>query len=191
MVRPALIIALLLTGAAMLLPGLAAAQDAAPPGPADNRMEAFEAPPGAEANAAATGALFYGRDLRRYPSGAVLLDGELYGLRQFVHPPRSETRYPVCEGERFQDQWSGARCSVVLLAPDVVATDRQCVDGHAPDDLFVVFDLGLERGGALSLGRAPGAVFRGVEIRTAGVGASEGDWALLRLDRPTDRAPAS
>lgn len=155
---------------------------------ADDRVEAYAAPPEWRRLAESTAAVFKGDKVA--PDGGLVLES-------FAR------RHNMCPGQRFTEQPSGSYCSASLVAPDVVLTAGHCLflpsdrarDTDVPEcgNMKFVFGYALARAGDDVRRAAPGDVYRCSEVLAReypGTGARLGDYALIRLDRPAaGRAP--
>ena len=144
----------------------------------DDRREAYELDgPVANHLAEATAALFDRSQLDPIAGGYAL---DL--SRSFA------SAYSLCADEPFRNQPSSAFCTGFLVAPDLMVTAGHCIDASACASTRFVFGYHMLDAGTVT-GAVPDAdVFTCAEV----LGRAEtntDDWAVVRLDRASDRAP--
>jgi hypothetical protein len=143
----------------------------------DNRVEVFEALTTAPDLAAA--AMSAGVALIGHSNVALNPDGS--GAR--VTGPLLGPLYNLCEGERFVEQVSAARCSGTLIDDDLVLTAGHCVsDARECGARRFVFRFFYEAPGALATLRADDLYHCRRVVARKEVLAE--DWAVVQLDRP-------
>jgi V8-like Glu-specific endopeptidase len=137
----------------------------------------------------ATVALFRAAHAEVLPSGRVRL--KTATMKQ---------RFNLCEGEKFPDQRTGAHCSGLLIASDLVLTAGHCLqevsrlssDPSVAETAFV-FGYRLESKGTIGEVDVPAdQVRRGrVLVDSNFAGRNQPDWAIVRLDEPVAPSVAS
>lgn len=116
---------------------------------------------------------------------ATAVDASAAPAVALVSPPLMEAQR-LCPGERFAAQPTAARCSGTLIAPDLVLTAGHCVSRSTCGEDRFVFGYVVDEAGELEA-IGTDAVFSCAEVVAR---SSEVDYAIVRLDRPTDREPA-
>ena len=90
----------------------------------------------------------------------------------------------LCSSERFREQPSGAFCSGVLVAPDVIATAGHCIKGENIADIRFVFGYRMLDADTPDPVITNSDIYSGAEVIAWQVDDTTGsDWALIRLDR--------
>jgi secreted trypsin-like serine protease len=96
----------------------------------------------------------------------------------------------LCPSERFQEQPSGAFCSGVLVAPDVIATAGHCIFDEETSTLEdftalrFVFSFHMRDAATPELVINNRDIYSGAEVIAWKLDEHTGsDWALIRLDR--------
>ncbi len=145
----------------------------------DNRAEPFEKPLWWQQTRAAA---------------AMISKDKLGKLRQgqdFIMASGSlRNDYLLCPGQRFENQPTMATCSGSLVAPDVILTAGHCVRTEEDcKDNFWVFDYETPSHHSQSIKLQKQNVFGCKSIIATSDGTSGPDYALVRLDRKSDRTP--
>jgi hypothetical protein len=125
--------------------------------------------------ARAAAAFMFTDALSQTPDGAYRLVADSVGHK-----------FELCDGERFAAQTAAAFCSGVLVAPNWVATARHCLEGVDGAKVRIVFGYVAGEDGSAPAQFPKEAVRAPAQV--AEIAGSE--WALVRLDRPVDIAPA-
>jgi Trypsin-like peptidase domain len=90
----------------------------------------------------------------------------------------------LCPSERFREQPTGAFCSGVLVAPDVIATAGHCIKGENIADFRFVFGYRMLDADTPDLVITNSDIYSGAEVIAWQVDdTTAADWALVRLDR--------
>jgi S1-C subfamily serine protease len=90
----------------------------------------------------------------------------------------------LCPTERFREQPSGAFCSGVLVAPDVIATAGHCIKDENIADIRFVFGYRMLDADTPDLVIPNADIYSGAEVIAWQVDdTTAADWALVRLDR--------
>lgn len=140
----------------------------------DDRSEVFQLPPGRDLDDAdSVVALFRATHVSDNGDGTSTLWTVNFGARQ-----------SLCPGERFREQPTGAFCSGVLVAADLIATAGHCVNGGNVSDVRFVFGFRMRDASTARTVIGSGEIYRGVEIVGRQLVGDGPDWALVRLDRP-------
>jgi V8-like Glu-specific endopeptidase len=101
-----------------------------------------------------------------------------------------KTSENLCEGERYGEQPVAASCSGFLVAPDVIMTAGHCVSEFKSCEEFKwVFGFEVPSSMVLPTSFNKEDVYECKSIIRESYGGSSFDYALIRLDRPTDRKP--
>jgi V8-like Glu-specific endopeptidase len=97
----------------------------------------------------------------------------------------------VCASERFSNQISGANCSGFLIAENLLVTAGHCIRSQADCEAYKwVFDFKVEHSDQGNITVAESSVYSCKKIISRSLdGRTMDDYALLELDRKTDRAP--
>jgi V8-like Glu-specific endopeptidase len=96
----------------------------------------------------------------------------------------------VCPDERFAEQLAAAFCTGTLIGPDLVLTAGYCVpDASSCESTRFVFGYQMDGPDGLQEVAADD-VFSCAELLVRKVDFDYTDYAIVRLDRPTDRASA-
>ena len=97
----------------------------------------------------------------------------------------------ICANERFSNQVSSARCSGFLVAPDLLVTAGHCVRNQDECNNFSwVFDFQMNSANQSSMRVSKDAVYKCKSIVARALdNATQNDFALLKLDRVSDRQP--
>jgi V8-like Glu-specific endopeptidase len=93
------------------------------------------------------------------------------------------TTYGLCASEPFRSQPTGASCSGLLVAPDVVATAGHCLSADNLANVRFVFGYRMVNATDANTRIGNGDIYRGVELLGRQLGASGSDWAVVRLER--------
>lgn len=102
---------------------------------------------------------------------------------------------PLCAGERFGDQPTGASCTATLVGSDVLITAGHCLDDNGTradlTTIFFVFDYDIKQAGVNPSNFNADQVYRPTAvIGLSNVANTANDWAVVRLDRAvTGRTP--
>jgi len=89
----------------------------------------------------------------------------------------------LCAGERFREQPTGAFCSGVLVAPNIIATAGHCVNSGNVTDVRFVFGFRMRDATTAQTVISNGEIYRGVELVGHQLVNNGTDWALVRIDR--------
>jgi secreted trypsin-like serine protease len=90
----------------------------------------------------------------------------------------------LCPSERFREQPTGAFCSGVLVAPDVIATAGHCIKDENIADIRFVFGYRMLDANTPDLVITNSDIYSGAEVIAWQVDdTTAADWALVRLDR--------
>jgi len=90
----------------------------------------------------------------------------------------------LCPTERFREQPTGAFCSGVLVAPDVIATAGHCIKDENIADIRFVFGYRMLDADTPDLVISNADIYSGAEVIAWQVDdTTAADWALVRLDR--------
>jgi hypothetical protein len=90
----------------------------------------------------------------------------------------------LCPSERFREQPSGAFCSGVLVAPDVIATAGHCIKDENIADIRFVFGYRMLDADTPDLVVSNTDVYSVAEVIASQLDDyTASDWALIRLDR--------
>jgi V8-like Glu-specific endopeptidase len=90
----------------------------------------------------------------------------------------------LCPSERFREQPTGAYCSGVLVAPDVIATAGHCIKDENIADFRIVFGYHMRDAVTPDLIISNSDIYSGTEVIAWQVdNTTASDWALIRLDR--------
>jgi len=89
----------------------------------------------------------------------------------------------LCPGERFREQPTGAFCSGVLVAPDIIATAGHCVNSGNVTDVRFVFGFRMRDATTAQTVIGNREIYRGVALVGHQLVGNGSDWALVRLDR--------
>lgn len=97
----------------------------------------------------------------------------------------------ICADERFAKQMTAANCSGFLVAPDLLVTAGHCVQTMNDCESYAwVFDYSNIHGENTSWSIDSKSVYSCVEIISRTLDDStDNDYALIRLDRKSDRTP--
>jgi V8-like Glu-specific endopeptidase len=92
--------------------------------------------------------------------------------------------HDLCEGERFRNQPTAARCSGFLVAPDLIATAGHCVNANNLARNRFVFGFRMINETEARVIIPNDQIFKGVAILTREEVSTGADYAVVRLDRP-------
>jgi len=95
----------------------------------------------------------------------------------------------LCADERFSHQPAGAFCTGFVVGPDVVATAGHCINESTLSNVRFVFGYRMVSDKDANMTFPNGDVFRAVKLLGWSQVSDGPDWALVKLDRPTGRAP--
>lgn len=150
----------------------------------DDRREVFSFRDGSVERrlASATAAMFFGQPFNESAEG---------GMIPRTTPSTLGEARGLCEDEPFVEQPSISACTAFLVGEDLVLTAGHCVANRTCSDLSFAFDYAYFD--AAEVGSVPAIptanYFQCAEIVEAHTVACEDDWALIRLDRPSEREP--
>jgi V8-like Glu-specific endopeptidase len=100
--------------------------------------------------------------------------------------------FNLCSDEKFYDQQQATWCSGFLIAPDLIATAGHCINSQAEcEKTSFVFGFKKPSEGETVTTFQQDAVFQCKELIARTLEMSGADFAIVRLDRPTNRAPLS
>lgn len=121
------------------------------------------------------------------PEFGTVLMGRLFG---FDLTPMEEKFFPICDGERFADQPTGAFCSGSLIAPNLVLTAGHCIDTvEECEQTRFVFGYDVKEKDKSVLSVSADEVYQCKKIHYRDVtskdfmGEDEPDFAIIELDR--------
>lgn len=146
----------------------------------DDRVDVYELTDSAnKADSEGVVALFWAEQLTENEDGTFSLRTVKYG-----------DKYRLCSMERFHSQPTGAFCSGVLVAADIVATAGHCINEANVGRARFVFGFRMMDAMTAVVRLAPNDVFEGREVLGRREVKEGADWALVRLNRASDRKPA-
>lgn len=124
-------------------------------------------------------AIFLSHQLTKNMDGSVDIATAKYG-----------DKFGLCSCERFYSQPVAAFCSGVLVTPNIIATAGHCINSENVKNARFVFGFRMADAENPLLRVPAKNVFSGVAM--LGWKAVEGgsDWALIKLDRASNRKPA-
>jgi V8-like Glu-specific endopeptidase len=90
----------------------------------------------------------------------------------------------LCPSEQFREQPTGAFCSGVLVAPDLIATAGHCIKDENIADIRFVFGYRMLDADTPDIVITNSDIYSGAEVIAWQVDdTTAADWALVRLDR--------
>jgi len=168
---------------ASFIPAIAAAMPRVPAPKSiygeDNRQDYFAASPAEKRLAGSVASLWKSYYLEPEGGGFRLLTSSL------------GERLNLCPGEKFSEQPIGADCSGSLVGKDILMTAGHCIRTEQDcADTKIVFGFAITRSGGNAPEVIPGKdVYGCKEIISRTLQGGGPDYALIRLDRASDRAP--
>lgn len=148
----------------------------------DNRLDVFESKNSDYVELSkSTAAMISLENLRRVNSSEIQISSQTLESRG------------VCKKERFSQQMSGANCSGFLVAENILVTAGHCIKSQVDCDGFKwVFDYKVDYADQGIVNVASSNVYtckRIIERKLDQI--SKNDYAVIELDRKTDRRPLS
>jgi len=146
----------------------------------DDRMNYYEADSVSKALASSTVALIK-------KSNLVRVNDSIYAVRNITFG----SRFNLHSSEKFLNEPSVAHCSGFLASSNTVVTAAHCFSEIKCENTFVVFDYAVKRDGEMPLQISSENVFECKKIIKSEIDESDNgkDFAVLELDRKTDRTP--
>lgn len=145
----------------------------------DDRMDYYQASPKLQTMADSTMTILFGSDFKQTNDYYEFVGGMPYA--EWAN---------VCKEEKFSDQLEAAFCSSFLIGKDLLVTAGHCVfDSIQCKSLAYVFDFHMLGPQDLKRNFQKDDVYFCKELLFSVSTDEDEDFAIIRLDRPTNRAP--
>lgn len=148
----------------------------------DNRKDVFESTDSALVELSkSTAAMIEMANLTSLSNGEIVIQAETLKSRG------------ICAKERFSNQISAANCSGFLVAPNVLVTAGHCIKSEFDCSSYKwVFDYKVDHADQAAVTVAKEDVYSCKRIIARSLDQlSKDDWAVIELDRKSDRKPLS